>query len=244
MKQTLAPYHYAIIVSSVIHLGLLAAYLLLPTEQAGSKTSTTIQVTLNSMGAGMQAIPGSSSIKGGYEALDTADENSKDLIESAQPWRNSTTVDSFQHVKGLHAGKPALSWVSGFFKTSQTLQPNTSGNSSRAEAEQLLMQSPSTRSSFWPYLVRHLASNKYHDKQFPYSTLTEEHIVILELGFEPNGMLVKAEIAKSSGDDSLDDAAIRSAYAANPYSPPPQKDRFFGYNYLVQIIYTPGTSRG
>ena len=165
--------------------------------------------------------------------------NSHDIRDSALPWKEEAS-DAFEDIKGNTQSRPNLDWIDKMF-TSDNALPGSQiiSQSNTEEIKDLLKSSPSTRSHFWAYLVKHLANNKYHDKQYPFSELKGQHIVVLELGFQPSGMLVKADVARSSGDGDLDAAAIRSAYAANPFSPPPSSDKAFGYNYLVQIIYAP-----
>ncbi|WP_020409016.1 energy transducer TonB family protein [Hahella ganghwensis] len=167
----------------------------------------------------------------------------EDIHDNALPWKQATN-NAFKELSQLSANKPNLARIDSMFSQSNardhgnTEQPT--GNAGDAETiRDMLKSAPSTQSDFWPYLVQHLANNKYHDKQYPFSELNSEKVVVLNLGFQSNGMLVRAKVARSSGDEQLDSAAIRSAYAANPFEPPPSSDRAFDYNYLVQIIYSP-----
>ncbi len=168
--------------------------------------------------------------------------NNKDIRDDSLPWKQHTS-DAFRELNRQSADKPNLSWIDNMFSQNNTQRSDAGNTSKNISDEQqirdLLKSIPSTQSEFWPYLVKHLANNKYHDKQYPFSELKSERIVVLKLGFQSNGMLVRANIARSSGDPELDAAAIRSAYAANPFEPPPSSDRVFDYNYLVQIIYSP-----
>ncbi len=164
---------------------------------------------------------------------------SQDIRDDALPWKENVS-NAFGNIKSNSQSRPDLDWIEQMFTSDTPIQGNQVVNQPNTEAiKDLLKASPSTRSQFWAYLVKHLANNKYHDKQYPFSGLKDQRIVVLELGFQSSGMLVKAEIARSSGDSNLDAAAIRSAYAANPFNAPPTADRDFGFNYLVQIIYTP-----
>ncbi|OZG70651.1 hypothetical protein BTA51_25135 [Hahella sp. CCB-MM4] len=169
-------------------------------------------------------------------------DDSRDIRDNSLPWKSEST-DAFHELSKQSSSKPNLSWIDNMFSHRRP-QDSATGNKNQKtndedEIKDLLKATPSTQSEFWPYLVKHLANNKYHDKQYPFSELQNERIVVLELGFQSNGMLVRAKIARSSGDSELDAAAIRSAYAANPFEPPPSSDRAFDYNYLVQIIYSP-----
>lgn len=104
-----------------------------------------------------------------------------------------------------------------------------SGSQSRSPAE----------SGFQRYLLEHISQNRYHDKQYRFSDLKDERLVILSVRIQGNGTLVRAEVARSSGDPALDDAAIRSTLAASPFRPPPAQDAVFGFEYQIRIQYSP-----
>lgn len=70
------------------------------------------------------------------------------------------------------------------------------------------------------------------------SALPEPVTVTLDLQLLPSGTLTRATIIGSSGHDSIDRAAYRTALAASPYPEPPEdvKDR---KSFQVKLTYTP-----
>lgn len=98
---------------------------------------------------------------------------------------------------------------------------------------------PSLLSPFQPYLLNHISQKKYHDKQYSFSTLQQERLVVLEITLHPNGTLINTKVAQSSGDNALDQAATRATIAASPFKQPPAADRRFDYTYIVSIQYLP-----
>jgi len=133
-------------------------------------------------------------------------------------------------------------------KTTSTAPPSTSRNDAgdtnsldgdKQQAERHLQSHPSLLSPFQPLLLKHISQKKYHDKQYRFSLLDREHLVVLEVRLHRTGTLLNAAIAKSSGDPQLDEAARRATIAASPFSPPPPSDSRFGFTYLVPIQYLP-----
>ena len=90
-----------------------------------------------------------------------------------------------------------------------------------------------------PYLIKlatHLAE-KLDQKRVPaISALTERVSMELELRLMPNGALTRARVIKSTGVQSIDEAAYRTALAASPYPSPEGEatDRF-----EVELVFTP-----
>src|SRR5690606_32435191 len=84
-----------------------------------------------------------------------------------------------------------------------------------------------------------LARSKYHDKQYEFASLTTPRSLVLKLKLHASGALLRVDVETSSGDEELDAAAQRSAYAASPFPPPPEADGVFSYLYPVEIQYLP-----
>ena len=114
------------------------------------------------------------------------------------------------------------------------------GEDEREVAERLA-EIPSTNSKYWLYLMNRLAQPRWHHAQFNFRTLKRQRTLALDLEFYPNGIVRAARIARSSGLEKLDAAAIRASYAAAPYTPPPSEDRAYGYTYRIKLKYLPGT---
>lgn len=98
---------------------------------------------------------------------------------------------------------------------------------------------PSWRSNYQPRLLNQIGQERYQDFQYPFSQLKEVKEVLLLIKLQSNGTLIKAQVMKTSGDSALDQAAIRSTLAANPFPPPPAGDSVFGFEYLIPIQYRP-----
>ncbi|MBU6953756.1 TonB C-terminal domain-containing protein [Hahella sp. HN01] len=225
----------AIFFSILAHAGIL---FLLFSIQLPPKENSTITVTLS---ARAPAAPEAQTNNKPTQA-----DTPKDIVDDTPPWKGAQQ-DTFSGIPRSNANRTNLNWVSDLFKgepLSGDKKPNKPENKTYemdASVLELLKSQPSTHSTFWPYLVRHLAQNRLYNNQYEYSDLTEPRMVVLKLQFQETGMLVKAEVERSSGNEKLDAAAIRSAYAANPYQRPPSTDSVFGYSYLVQILYTPAS---
>ncbi|WLQ11543.1 TonB C-terminal domain-containing protein [Hahella aquimaris] len=225
----------AIFFSILAHAGIL---LLLFSIQLPQKENSTITVTLS--------VRAPSSLETQTQSEPIQTDAPKDIVDDTLPWKGKQQ-DTFSGIPRSNANRTNLSWVSDLFKGEPPPNDKRSNTSESKAYEmdasilELLKSQPSTHSTFWPYLVRHLAQNRLYNNQYEYSDLTEPRMVVLKLQFQETGMLVKAEVERSSGDEKLDAAAIRSAYAANPYQRPPSTDSVFGYSYLVQILYTPAS---
>ncbi|WP_158304939.1 TonB C-terminal domain-containing protein [Hahella chejuensis] len=226
----------AIFLSILAHAGIL---FLLFSIQLPQKENPTITITLN---ARTVSTPGTQQT----QSMPAQTEAPKDIVDDTLPWKGSQQ-DTFSGIPRLNANRTNLNWVSNLFKgesesaDKKPNRPESEAYEMDASILELLRSQPSTHSTFWPYLVRHLAQNRLYNNQYEYSDLTEARTVVLKLQFQETGMLVKAEVERSSGDEKLDAAAIRSAYAANPYQRPPPSDSVFGYSYLVQILYAPAS---
>ncbi|WP_369602825.1 energy transducer TonB [Hahella sp. SMD15-11] len=216
----------ALSVSFVFHLILLA--ILGPGIPTSSGYSTTIEVELASAPASEM---GASSGAAG----DTA----RDVTDTSPAWSGKTT--SSRPIRRKANRQHNLDWMNDYFSGSAksgTPAPSSDRPVS-PDIESILASAPTTGTPYWQFLVRHLAQSRYFDKQYDFSRLRKERTVILELKISPNGFMEKARVRLSSGDKALDQAAIRSAYAANPFKPPPAEDAASGYIYLVRITYTP-----
>jgi TonB family protein len=94
-------------------------------------------------------------------------------------------------------------------------------------------------SPYHQLLLKTLARNQYHDKQYSFERLTEVRSVKMSLRLHETGALLRVNIERSSGDDELDAAAQRSAFAASPFPPPPREDGSTNYTYPIDIQYHP-----
>jgi protein TonB len=102
--------------------------------------------------------------------------------------------------------------------------------------------STTTGDTMDPYLlllVQKLSQSQFHDGQFKYSTLTISRSLVVEVKLLPSGALENARIMKSSGDEKLDKAALRAAFLASPYPPPPIEDMHKAYTYQITLNYSP-----
>ncbi|WP_164887345.1 TonB C-terminal domain-containing protein [Hahella sp. KA22] len=225
----------AIFFSILAHAGIL---FLLFSIQLPQKENSTITVTLSARAPTLH--------KAQTQSKPTQADAVEDIADDALPWKGAQQ-ETFSGIPRSNANRTNLNWVSNLFKGEPPTgdknpnKPESKAYEMDASILELLKSQPSTHSTFWPYLVRHLAQNRLYNNQYEYSDLTEPRMVVLKLQFQESGMLVKAELERSSGDEKLDAAAIRSAYAANPYQRPPSTDSVFGYSYLVQILYTPAS---
>ncbi|GAA3976238.1 hypothetical protein GCM10022278_36380 [Allohahella marinimesophila] len=113
------------------------------------------------------------------------------------------------------------------------------GEDEREVAERLA-EIPTTDSPYWNYLMQRLAQPRWHHQQFNFRSLRRQRTLAVDLEFYPNGIVRAARIARSSGLEELDAAAIRASYAAAPYTPPPSEDRQYGYTYRIRLQYMPG----
>lgn len=116
------------------------------------------------------------------------------------------------------------------------LTARVSGSTETPETIKRITESPTETD---PYLIRlatHLAE-KLDQKRVPaISVLTERVSMELELRLMPNGALTRARVIKSTGVQSIDEAAYRTALAASPYPSPEGEasDRF-----EVELVFTP-----
>ncbi|MAM89374.1 MAG: hypothetical protein CME36_18910 [unclassified Hahellaceae] len=117
------------------------------------------------------------------------------------------------------------------------------GEDEREVAERLA-EIPTTESPYWNYLMQRLAQPRWHHQQFNFRSLKRQRTLAVDLEFYPNGIVRAARIARSSGLEDLDAAAIRASYAAAPYTPPPPEDRQYGYTYRIKLKYMPSAPPG
>lgn len=97
-----------------------------------------------------------------------------------------------------------------------------------------------------PYLlllIQKLSQKQFHDSQFKYSQLTVARTLVIEVKLLPSGALENARIMKSSGDEKLDKAALRAAFLASPYPPPPIEDMQKAYTYELELLYAPSLEK-
>lgn len=132
--------------------------------------------------------------------------------------------------------------------------PSSESRSAFAEFNQLFIQrddiapltpqiSAVNEDSIAPYkrqLIQKLSQKQFHDNsQYEYSKLKVARSLILEIKLLPSGAIENARIIKSSDDLKLDKAALRAAFLASPYPPPPIEDMKNSYTYPLDIIYAP-----
>ncbi|RMF12946.1 MAG: TonB family protein [Gammaproteobacteria bacterium] len=222
----------AVSVSFALHLALLAwVHPGLPGEHPAAQT---LEIVLS------QAAPSQAQSNGsGPVPKDTP------VSTDSPAWSGQRTQHS-NFSRRTPRGADNLSWMEDYFSgqpvPSSGAPPETTAQPARDTIREVLASAPTTGSTYWQFLVRHLANSRYFDKQYRFSELDRERTVVLELKISPNGFMERARVRLSSGDEALDAAAIRSAYAANPFRPPPAEDAASGYLYLVKITYTPEAS--
>jgi protein TonB len=97
-----------------------------------------------------------------------------------------------------------------------------------------------------PYLLKltqRLSQAQFYDNQFEYSKLTSARSLVIEIQLLASGAIENARILKPSGEDKLDKAAMRSAFLASPYPPPPIEDMYKGYTYQLELLYAPSLDK-
>lgn len=91
-----------------------------------------------------------------------------------------------------------------------------------------------------PYLLALIAKLARQLDQYPLPELRQLDrpvYVTVELQLMSNGALIRADLAKVSGVDSLDRAAYRAALGASPYPEPPHSNG--RQRYRVNLVFSP-----
>ncbi|WP_113861022.1 TonB family protein [Marinobacter pelagius] len=92
-----------------------------------------------------------------------------------------------------------------------------------------------------PYLIRlavHLAKELEQLRVPAISQLTDSARMEIELQLMKNGALTRARVVKSTGIQTVDEAAYRAALAASPYPEPPG-DSETGDRFEVELVFSP-----
>ncbi|GAA0849192.1 hypothetical protein GCM10009113_28350 [Marinobacter szutsaonensis] len=92
-----------------------------------------------------------------------------------------------------------------------------------------------------PYLIRlavHLAQELERLRVPAISRLTDSARMEIELQLMKNGALTRARVVKSTGIQTVDEAAYRAALAASPYPEPPA-DSETGDRFEVELVFSP-----
>ncbi|WP_372986542.1 TonB family protein [Marinobacter sp.] len=92
-----------------------------------------------------------------------------------------------------------------------------------------------------PYLIRlaaHLAEELERLRVPAVAKLTDTARMEIELQLMGNGALTRARVVKSTGIQTVDDAAYRAALAASPYPEPPAYSET-GDRFEVELVFSP-----
>lgn len=92
-----------------------------------------------------------------------------------------------------------------------------------------------------PYLIQlavHLAKELERLRVPAVSQLTDTARMEIELQLMKNGALTRARVVKSTGIQTVDEAAYRAALAASPYPEPPA-DSANGDRFEVELVFSP-----
>ncbi|MGF2736384.1 TonB family protein [Marinobacter sp. DUT-1] len=92
-----------------------------------------------------------------------------------------------------------------------------------------------------PYLIRlavHLAKELERLRLPAITRLTDSARMEIELQLMKNGALTRARVVKSTGIQTVDEAAYRAALAASPYPEPPA-DSGTGDRFGVELVFSP-----
>lgn len=113
------------------------------------------------------------------------------------------------------------------------------GEATATKDIQQVSESPAELDPYRVKLATHLAEKLERRRVPAISQLGASVTMELELRLLPNGALTRARVLKSTGVQSIDDAAYRAALSASPYPEPKgeESDRF-----EVKLVFTPKRS--